>query len=215
MTGFSGVLSSSFRVFSMDSSRLRAGFIIALSFLFTGCAISGGASPSPSPISTPTMSPPSTLTSRETDPNAPEGQCGDNILKVTVEASSGGASAGHINSNIVFTNTGSDVCELRGAPGVSVLGPNDTELGQPAKQQEAETPPTIKLASGGTVVAPLQSVNIVSGGGPLGSECQVVMGISYRIYPPHSFTAFIVPAEVPACNGNTVWMKVGAVAQNG
>ena len=139
--------------------------------------------------------------------------CADDVLEVTVEQSPDGGGAGTTSANVVFTNTGSDSCELRGAPGVSVINASGTQLGEPADQQEVDTPPTITLAPGGTAIAPLESVNIGSDGGALGSACPVVDGAAYLVYPPHSFTAFEVPAEVPACEGDTPWMTVGAVAQ--
>jgi len=39
-----------------------------------------------------------------------------------------------------------------------------------------------------------------------------VHGTGYRVYPPHSFTGFIVEAgDVPACDSDTVFLHVGPV----
>jgi hypothetical protein len=195
---------------------LLAASSLALALLLSGCA-AGGGQPTSSPTTAPSVSPTPTSTPTSTptptDPNAPAGQCADDVLEVAVEQSPDGGGAGNTSANVVFTNTGSDSCELRGAPGVSVINANGTQLGEPADQQEVDAPPTITLEAGGRAIAPLLSVNIGSDGGALGSACPVVEGAAYVVYPPHSFTALEVPAEVPACEGDTPWMTVGAVAQ--
>lgn len=188
--------------------------IVALGLLLTACS-SGGGSPTPSPSPTASTSPTPTPTAspQPTDPNAPAGQCADDALEVTVEPSPEGGSAGHVNSIVVFTNTGSGSCELRGAPGVSVVDANGTQLGEAAEQVDDDAPPTITLEPGGTAVAALSSANIGTDGGPLGDQCPTVAGAAYLVYPPHSFTAFEVSADVPACESDTPWMTVTAVAQ--
>lgn len=190
-----------------------AGSFVALGLVLTGCAPGGAptSSPTPTPTASPTRTP--TPTPTPTDPNAPAGQCADSALEVTVEPSPEGGSAGHTNSIVVFTNTGSGPCELRGAPGVSVIDSSGAQIGVPADQVEVDAPPTITLAPGGTAVAALQSVNIGSDGGPLGASCPTVSAAAYRVYPPHSFTAFDVAADAPACDSDVVWMTIGAVAQ--
>jgi len=189
-----------------------AGSFVAL-VLLTGCASGGGEPTSPTATASASTSPTPTQTPQPIDPNAPAGQCADDALEVAVQPSPEGGSAGHTNSIVVFTNTGSAACELRGAPGVSVVDADGTQIGEPADQQEGEAPPTITLQPGGTAVAALSSVNIGSDGGPLGSACPTVTAAGYRIYPPHSFTAVDVTAAVPACDSDVVWMTIGAVAQ--
>lgn len=187
---------------------------VAIALLLSACASGGGtptASPTPSPTASPSPTP--TQSPQPTDPNAPAGQCADDALRVSVEPSPEGGSAGHVNSIIVFTNTGSTSCELRGAPGVSVLDANGTQLGEAAEQVDDDAPPTITIEPGGTAVADLSSVNIGSDGGPLGDQCPVVTAAAYLVYPPHSFTAVEVPADVPACESDAPWMTVTAVAQ--
>jgi len=188
--------------------------VVAIALLLSACA-SGGGTPTESPTPSPTASPSPTPSPspQPTDPNAPAGQCADDALQVTVEPSPEGGSAGHVNSIVVFTNTGSASCELRGAPGVSVVDANGTQLGEAAEQVDDDAPPTITIEPGGTAVADLSSVNIGSDGGPLGDQCPTVSGAAYLVYPPHSFTAVEVPAEVPACESGTPWMTVTAVAQ--
>lgn len=183
--------------------------------LFAACA--GSPAPTPSPTPSPSASPTATATPTPTatgqvDPNAPDGQCSDDVLSVSLGASDGGA--GSETANIIFTNTGSDDCVLKGAPGVSVVGDgNGTELGAPADQIDDSDPVAVTLAPGGTAVASLQSVNIGTDGGPMAGNCDVAQGDGYRVFPPHSFYAvFVASAGVPACTNGSVWMHVQPVA---
>ncbi|HXH34598.1 MAG TPA: DUF4232 domain-containing protein [Plantibacter sp.] len=184
---------------------------LAVVLLLAGCAGSPTASPTPTSTSaapSPTSSPTAT---GAVDPNAPEGQCADSVIQVTVSGSEGGA--GSISSNVVFTNTGQESCVLRGAPGVSVVGDgNGTQLGAAAVQQEDAAPVDVTLAAGGSASAILTSVNIGTDGGPL-DNCEPVAGDGYRVFPPHSFTAvFVASAAVPACsNAAVTWMTIGPV----
>ncbi len=167
-------------------------------------ATSSSPAPSPTPKPTPTPAP-----TASTDPNAPAGQCADSALSVGVRQLDSGAGSTYFE--VVFTNTGSASCELRGAPGVSVVDAAGAELGQPAERQGDEDPPTLTVAPGASVSAQLQATNIDPGGGPL-VDCPVVHGTGYRVYPPHSFTGFIVEAgDVPACDSDTVFLHVGPV----
>ena len=195
-------------------SRIIAGSALttALVLLLTGCT--GGTTPTSPPTTSPPATPTETPTSTPThsvDPNAPAGQCADDALQVAVEDVDAGA--GSISYNVVFTNTGSASCELRGAPGVSVVDASGNELGVPADQVDDDSPATLTVEPGASVSAPLQVTNIAPDGGPL-DDCPVVEGTGYRVYPPHSFTGFIVSSSdpVPACNSSTVFMNVGPVA---
>lgn len=216
---------------------LLAAAAAATAFAVTGCA-GGGAQPivtatttvtstpsasaggtsasSGAPTGTGTGTPntgPTPTSSGQVDPNAPEGQCADSALAVTVTPSEGGAAAGSVFFDVAFTNTGGASCNLRGAPGVSVVGDaNGTQLGNPATQS-ADTVTTVALAPGQTVSAPLQQVNIGTDGGPLAGNCTIVTGDGYRVYPPHSFAAYFVPFPgITACSNAVDWMTVGAVA---
>lgn len=211
--------------------RIRTAFAVALPgvvmsvVLLAGCALLAPASPTSTPTIAATTSPssspspsPSTPAPASpgatTDPNAPANQCTNTDLTVTVAPDAGGGAAGSLYSTIVFTNTGSTSCALRGVPGVSVVGNGDqTQLGAAAESTAVGVPPTVTLLPGGKAKAPLQATNIASGGGPLGDSCAVHSGDGYRIYPPHSFDAIFVSApKVPACTTAVVWLHVGAVA---
>jgi hypothetical protein len=183
----------------------------AIVALLSGCA-GGTPTPTASPLPTASPSPTATTTpspAASVDPNAPSGQCADDALSVSISGGDGGA--GSIGYDLVFTNTGSAECELRGAPGVSVIDGAGTQLGEPAEQVGDDAPDTLTLQPGGSVTAPLTAVNIDPDGGPL-DDCPVVHGTGYRVFPPHSFTGFVVDANnVPACDSSTVFLKVGPV----
>lgn len=187
----------------------------ALALLLTACA--GGTAPTASPTTPPpssatAMPSPTPSPSASVDPNAPAGQCADDALEVEVQYVDAGA--GSIDYDVVFTNTGSTSCELRGAPGVSVVDASGNQLGQPAGRQGDDDPPTLTIEPGASVSAALSAVNIDPDGGPL-DDCPVVQGTGYRVYPPHSFTGFIVTTgeAVPACDSSTEFLTVGPVQQ--
>ncbi|MDF2575773.1 MAG: hypothetical protein K0S05_2685 [Agromyces sp.] len=186
-----------------------------LAVLLVGCA--GGAGPSPSPTtapatetSTPTSTP--TPTDGPVDPNAPAGQCADDALRVSISAADSGAGSSYYE--LSFTNTGDSACELRGAPGVSVVDASGTQLGEAADRIDDDAPPTLTVEPGASVTATLQATNIEPDGGPL-DDCPVVYGTGYLVYPPHSFTAVLVETSdpVPACESSTVFLHVGPVQQ--
>ena len=186
---------------------------IAVALLLTGCAGDGAPStPVPSSSTPPTTSPSPTSTA-SADPNAPAEQCADDALKVEVTYVDAGA--GSTEYSIVFTNTGSGSCELRGAPGVSVVNASGVQIGEAAARQGDENPPTLTLQPGTSVSAPLQAVNIAPDGGPL-DDCPVMEGAAFFVYPPHSFTGFTAATgdPVPACESTTSFLTVGPVQAN-
>ena len=184
----------------------------------TSCA-GGGTTPttppatSTAPTQTAAPTAPATPTApASVDPNAPAGQCADTALKVDVQYVD--SSAGHLDYNVVFTNTGSTSCELRGAPGVSVIDASGVEIGEAATRVGDDNPQTLTLEPGASVAAPLAAVNIDPDGGPL-DDCPVVQGAAWLVYPPHSFTAVRVSTgqPVPACESTADFLTVSAVQQ--
>lgn len=184
-----------------------------------GSAVSSTAVPSAAASQAATSPAPSTSSSSVSsagtgDANRPVGQCSDASLRVTVRGY--GTSSGHVISQIVFTNTGSRSCQLRGYPGVSLVGHgNGTQIGA-AAARENQTVATVSLAPGSSNVnAILQAVNIGSNGGPLGSECPTTSADGYRIYPPHSTKAVFVRASgLRACTSSTAWMTIAPVTDD-
>ncbi len=157
------------------------------------------ASDGPGPSSTPVA-----------DPGRPKGQCPDDDLGVNIRTAPGGGGAGSEYYQVLFTNTGGSTCELRGAPGVSVVGGGDGSQIGPAADRAQDGVKTLQIAVGATVVADLKVVNIGDSGGPL-QGCTVRHGDGYRVYAPHSTRAvFVQDAKAVACT-NTGFMTVGVV----
>ncbi|TPW73525.1 DUF4232 domain-containing protein [Schumannella sp. 10F1B-5-1] len=204
-----------------DRRALLAGAAVVAALGLAGCASGGGTSADGSAASAaPGSSSPSPTASASApapspdpqDPDAPAGQCADDELKVAVTEDAGGAAAGSIGYRVSFTNTGSAACELRGYPGVSVVGHGDgTQLGEPAERPGASGPAieAVDIPVGQSVAASMTVVNLGSDGGALG--CATEQGDGWRVYPPHSFAAVFVPdAGVAACDDSQVWMHLTA-----
>ena len=200
----------------MRNVALKISLPVVTIALLAGCAsgtptaTSAPPSATPTASSTPAPEPTSSSGAGQIDPNAPDGQCADENLAVSVKPDEGGAAAGSIPYVITFTNSGPE-CVLEGAPGVSIRGDDDSiQIGEPAEQQGTAEPVT--LAEGGTAIAPLSAVNIGTTGGPLGDACKATTGEGYRIYPPHSFEpVFVTSAGVAACSSSAVFLQVGVV----
>lgn len=148
------------------------------------------------------------------DPNRPAKQCPDPDLKVRLQKY--GLAAGHTIWQLLFTNTGSRSCDLRGFPGVSMVGHRDgTQLGEPASRG-AGTVTTVHVAPGSSNVNAILSVTDVGEhGGPLGAKCPTAAADGFRVYPPHSRKAVFVPATgLRACTGGAVYMTIDPVGDN-
>jgi hypothetical protein len=207
----------------LGGAALFAATVLAL----TGCgsqATPPSATPSvtvaPAPAATtptPTVTAPETITATPdptptaaaADPNRPKGQCPNSSLGVSIVYLDAGA--GSLHYKVLFTNTSGSACELRGAPGVSVVGDgNGTRLGAAATGLQTGVK-TWTLQSGDTISAALRITDIGTNGGPL-TGCTVRRGDGYRVYPPHSGHAFFVQdPKAVACVTGPVFMTVGPV----
>lgn len=168
--------------------------------LLAGCTTA-----SVSPVSKATASP-----SASDEVSAPKGQCAHSNLRVAITG--GGPGSGSAIFTITFTNAGPGVCELRGAPTVSVVKGGE-EIGRPARQLGSSMPPVVRLQPGSAAVATLTAVNVDPDGGRLGEACHLAYGTGYAIFPPHSRHPVLIPTaeRVPACTGNTGWFTVSPV----
>ncbi|MFR0357326.1 DUF4232 domain-containing protein [Streptomyces sediminimaris] len=66
--------------------------------------------------------------------------------------------AGNLYAPLVFTNTGSSPCVLRGYPGVSLIDRSGHRIGRPA-HREGPMRPSVELAPGAAAYAALHTVN--------------------------------------------------------
>ena len=181
-------------------SGFRWGFAVAMMVLLAGCSPT-----TVRPVDTSTAAP-----SAPVDASAPERQCADNVLRVTI--TSGGPGSASVISNITFTNVGTVVCELAGAPTVSVVKAGH-EIGRPARRGGDSESATVLLEPGGAATATLTAVAVDPDGGRLGDACHLVYGTGYAVSPPHSYYPVLVPASEPvaACTGNTAWFLISSV----
>jgi hypothetical protein len=139
-------------------------------------------------------------------------QCADSALRTTVVDDPGGSGAGQRLSYVVFTNTGTSVCRLTGAPRVAFVGHGDgTQLGEPAASSAPAGPFDVMLRRGDAARAALQHTNIDEGGGPLDTACKAERADGYRVYPPHSDRSVFVAAPQWACGAKVHWGTVSAV----
>lgn len=182
---------------------------------------SGSASPSATtrPVSPAADPAPTSTATPSTDPDAPADQCADSSLAVSIRPDAEGNGLEHRGFFVVFQNTGSSACELRGDPGVSLVGRGSGEqLGAAAQRGGPSDPPTVRLASDGYAVAVLDTEQMDAKGGIFADghggdpKCRVAKADGYRIYPPHSFRAvFVRGSGLYACTTDVHWLTIAEV----
>lgn len=175
--------------------------------------------PSASPVTSPTggaSDASSSATGVASDPDRPSGQCADSALTVSLSMPEG--AAGSFEQDIVFTNTGSSTCVLRGAPGLSVVGGGTgTQLGAAAARDQSGAKDVRLSAQGGQAYAPFGGPEL--GPGTEGAK-QCAAGVrsadGYRVYPPHSTRAsFVRDSDAVACPTGGAFLHVGVVLPEG
>lgn len=114
------------------------------------------------------------------------------------------AGAGNRYAPLVFTNTGSTSCALRGYPGVSLLDTSNDRIGRPA-QRSGSTLPPVKLAPGEHAYASLHTIARGLTDKPCWKRAERV-----HVYPPGSREALRAPARSFEVCGDT--FDVSAVA---
>ena len=163
----------------------------------TGCA---PGVPSTPPVEDPTPDAPASVTL------AP---CADGTITPTIGEAEG--TAGHLNYQIAFTNSGPE-CTLEGYPQVIVVGAAG-DLGAPASDMTDLPVVPVTIATGASAYAWLEAVNIDPGGGPLGPDCDEVAGDGYNIYVPGAAEpTFVAAPGVAACQSGNPWMQVAPIS---
>jgi Protein of unknown function (DUF4232) len=100
--------------------------------------------------------------------------------------------AGSFLYPIVFTNTSTGLCRLRGYPGVSVLDVAHHQIGAPAARNGSPAT-TVTLAPDAAAAALVRTND--PGVAP---TCRPVAAY-LRVYPPDSFAAVLVPYQFRVC----------------
>jgi hypothetical protein len=130
-------------------------------------------------------------------------------LKVSLGPSDG--AAGTIYYTILFRNTGTAACALRGYPGVSSVGGADAhQIGAPARRQPVAHLHSTVLAAGAygsATYGQTQALNYPK------ARCRPASARGIRVYAPNVLTAVILPLKHLACASTTAHDSViGPVA---
>ncbi|WP_225849276.1 DUF4232 domain-containing protein [Streptomyces sp. HPF1205] len=136
--------------------------------------------------------------------------CATSRLRTTVE--SAGAGAGHADYQLVFQNTGTAPCSLKGYPGVSFVKIHDIQLGKAASR--APGPVTVvTLIPNAHAYASLRTVN--GQGGYTAAQCGLTTVPTLRVYPPNQTESTQIPWNTQECVGSGVQnLEVGPVHAN-
>jgi hypothetical protein len=159
-------------------------------------------SPTPIPTTT-TVTPTPTVT---VTPPTGVPTCQSNQLSLSLGPP--GGAAGSTYTPIVFTNTGSTTCELRGYPGVSFVNTSGARVGSPSKQ-DAGRIKTVKLASGHGANALLREPE--TGNYPP-SACQAATSNRLQVYPPGETTPLFLSYHAKVCTTKSARTGIGPVS---
>jgi hypothetical protein len=137
--------------------------------------------------------------STSTTPTGPQ-PCATSALALSLGTAD--AATSQLHYPLVFRNTGSSPCTLRGYPGVSyVSGEAGTQVGSPATRNPQVPVTTVTLPAGGTAVAALDVVQ------PLvfePSTCKITSVRGLRIYPPGQTAAAFLTRPSKACSATSL-----------
>jgi Protein of unknown function (DUF4232) len=194
--------------------RIAGGALAAGLLLLAGCA--GGGQ---TPTQIPALSPPAadgdpiaaatgtagsvsadtpTRIQVPADDGAAAGPSRCTTSELSASLGQGDAGAGSVFRPLIFTNTGSRTCELRGFPGVSYVAGDDGHQVGPAADMSGERGPQVPIPPGGTAVAQLRLVNALSFDEAV---CKPTPVRGLRIYPPGDTASLFVPMDGTGCAG--------------
>jgi hypothetical protein len=172
---------------------------VALGVLGAGCGAPAAptAAPTTVTVTAPAESRPAGSGSATTAPTgAGTPRCTAAELSATL--GQGDAAAGSVTRPLVFTNTGSHACELRGFPGVSYVAGDDGHQVGPAAQETGERAAEVVLRPGGQAVALVQFVQVANFDAAV---CRPTPVRGLRVYPPGDTASLFVPAAGTGCAG--------------
>ena len=186
-----------------------AGALAGTLLLLAGC--SGGGETAPAPVqpatSTPTTASAPTSKPGAAQPTRTEVPSGDGASagpqrcttgELSASLGGGDAGAGSVFRALIFTNTGSRTCELRGFPGVSYVAGDDGHQVGPAAEMSGERGAQVPITPGGTAVAQLRLVNVLN---YEEAVCRPTPVRGLRVYPPGDTASLFVPMEGTGCAG--------------
>lgn len=155
---------------------------------------SGLSSTSPS-----TTKPTSTSTQSSTGPPTPP--CAFNQVAVTSGPGSG--ATGHISAVVIFRNSSTTACFLRGYPGVAGLDSSGQQVTQAVRTlngfmggvPNGSTTPTVVLATGQSASSTVEGTDV-----PTGSETSCRQFPALLVTPPNTRQSVSVKASLPGCS---------------
>ncbi|GGS09462.1 hypothetical protein GCM10010252_55880 [Streptomyces aureoverticillatus] len=163
----------------------------------TGKAEPAGTVPAPDPAPTSTPAPDPTPTSAPPPAQRPAAPARCTADHLALSLGRIDAGAGQRHAPLVFTNTGSTTCALRGYPGVSLLDSSGDRVGRPARRAGSMLPP-VELDPGESAFASLHTV----GRGVTDKPCWP-RADQVQAYPPGSTRALRTPAAPFEVCGDT------------
>jgi hypothetical protein len=176
-------------------SGLRIAALSVLALTLAGCSSSTTAGPASVPETTAaaptTASEPATPRMPTGSPATPTGSaaapgCRSAQLNASLGPPEG--AAGSVYRVLIFTNTGTQACAMRGFPGVSYV----------AAERVGDAGGSVRIAPGATASAQLQLVNVANYDAAV---CRPTPVRGLRIYPPGETAALFVPVEATGCAG--------------
>ena len=184
---------------------LLAGAGLLAAALLTACGGSSSAGSAPSSsldVSSTAAATTTTAMAPTTTATQPAGSGGSKECKagnLKLSLGSGDAAAGHFYVPIVFTNTGSAPCLMRGFPGVSyVTGDNGSQVGAPATRN-GSIGSSITLAPNATAssVVTVTDVAVFDA-----NSCQPTSVRGFRVYAPDDTASMFIARDGTGCAGN-------------
>jgi hypothetical protein len=130
--------------------------------------------------------------------------CRAATLRITIDTSQAGGSAGSAYYPLNFTNTTATACEMYGYPGVSfaaAASATSKQMGLAAERTRAFPKVAVRLAPGGTAHA---WVKVGFAGDYPASQCRPVAANWLRVYPPGGTVPGYVGHAFNACSSMDV-----------
>jgi hypothetical protein len=164
------------------------------------------ASPTRGAPSAPASAPvaPSTAPTAAPSGGAALAVCRTATLRIAVDDSQAGGTAGSAYYPLNFTNTAATACQMYGYPGVSFAAAASAtakQIGQAAERTEAFPKVAVRLAPGATAHA---WIKVSFAGDYPASLCQPVAANWLRVYPPGETVAGYVGHAFNACSATGV-----------
>jgi hypothetical protein len=145
---------------------------------------SAGATPAATPASAPAQA-------------ATPGNCATGQLAVTLGQGEG--AAGSTYAPLLFRNTGTTECRMRGFPGVSYVTGDDGHQVGPAAAMSGERGGEIPLPPGASAAAQVKFANAANFDP---GQCRPTPVRGLRVYPPGETASVFVPFETTGCAGD-------------